>query len=68
MRSKHFRSDRHYYICKSSKTLLELKCCRESESGWSLRAAKRRGCDLWEIIKYKGPHSCVNPLMSTDHR
>lgn len=23
---------------------------------------------MWEIKKYKGPHTCVNPLMNQDHR
>lgn len=62
------RSHQKYYVYKSSKTLLNLKLCRENECGWSLRAAKRKGCDLWEIKKYKGPHSCVNTWMSTDHQ
>lgn len=35
---------------------------------WSLRAAKRKGDDLWEIKKYKGTHTCMNSLTSRGHR
>lgn len=62
------KTHQQYRVYKSSKTLLKLKCSRLSECLWSLRAAKRRKDDMWEIRKYKGPHSCVNPLMNKEHR
>lgn len=61
-------SHQQYYNYKSSPTLLKLKCKQESKCPWSLRAAKRKGDELWEIKKYKGPHTCVSPLMNMDHR
>lgn len=62
------RSHHQYYVHKSSPTLLKLKCKGDSECPWSLRATRRKGDELWEIKKYKGPHTCVNPLMNRDHR
>lgn len=34
---------------------------------WSLRVIKCKGDELWEIKKYKGPHTCINSLMNMDH-
>lgn len=58
------KTHQQYFVYKSSKTLLKLKCSRLSECPWSLRAAKRKRDELWEIRKYKGPHTCVNLLMT----
>lgn len=62
------RKHQQYFVYKSLKTLLKLKCKRLNECPWSRLAAKRKGDDLWEIRKYKGPHTCFNLLMNRDHR
>lgn len=31
-------------------------------------SSKRKGDQLWEIKKYKGQHTSMNPLMNRDHQ
>ncbi|XP_057985419.1 uncharacterized protein LOC131170387 [Hevea brasiliensis] len=33
-----------------------------------MRASRREGSDIWKITRYNGPHTCVNPSISQDHR
>ncbi|RYR66740.1 hypothetical protein Ahy_A03g012798 isoform B [Arachis hypogaea] len=44
--------------------------CRQADSGckWSLRVALRQNLGYWEVRRFGGPHSCMAPTMSQDHR
>ncbi|RVW46035.1 hypothetical protein CK203_068655 [Vitis vinifera] len=45
----------------------EYKKAEWSQCPWRLRATVVKGTSLFEINKYSGPHTCVNPCMNQDH-
>lgn len=69
-----FTSLKHFYkialmlsCLQVHRTLPKLKCKqKETDCAWSLRVAKWKVDESSEIKKYKGAHTCVNPLMNMD--
>ncbi|KAL6328847.1 hypothetical protein AAG906_003864 [Vitis piasezkii] len=62
-------SHQEYIVLSSTKKLLVLRCKKveQSQCPWRLRATVVKGTSLFEINKYSGPHTCVNPCMNQDH-
>ncbi|RVW53212.1 Serine/threonine-protein phosphatase 7 long form-like [Vitis vinifera] len=62
-------SHQEYIVLSSTKKLLVLRCkkAEQSQCPWRLRATVVKGTSLFEINKYSGPHTCVNPCMNQDH-
>ncbi|RVX23680.1 hypothetical protein CK203_000755 [Vitis vinifera] len=62
-------SHQEYIVLSSTKKLLVLRCkkAEQSQCAWRLRATVVKGTSLFEINKYSGPHTCVNPCMNQDH-
>ncbi|KAL6343010.1 hypothetical protein AAG906_017030 [Vitis piasezkii] len=62
-------SHQEYIVLSSTKKLLVLRCKKDEQSqcAWRLRATVVKGTSLFEINKYSGPHTCVNPCMNQDH-
>ena len=62
-------SHQEYIVLSSTKKLLVLryKKAEWSQCPWRLRATVVKGTSLFEINKYSGPHTCVNPCMNQDH-
>ncbi|KAL6335901.1 hypothetical protein AAG906_003526 [Vitis piasezkii] len=62
-------SHQEYIALSSTKKLLALRCKKveQSQCPWRLRAKVVKGTSLFEINKYNGPHTCVNPCMNQDH-
>ena len=53
----------------STKKLLVLRCKKteQFQCPWRLCATVVKGTSLFEINKYSGPHTSVNPCMNQDH-
>ncbi|RVW90032.1 hypothetical protein CK203_035857 [Vitis vinifera] len=62
-------SHQEYIILSSTKKLLVLRCkkAEQSQCPWRLHATVVKGTSLFEINKYSGPHTCVNPCMNQNH-
>lgn len=58
------RSCEQYFIYNSIKALLKCKSHIDVESP----SMKMRGDDLRNIKKYKGPHTCANPIINPNHK
>ena len=65
----YINSPQEYIVLSSTKKLLVLRCkkAEQSQCPWRLRAKVVNGTYLFEINKYSGPHTCVNPCMNQDH-
>ena len=44
-----------------------LKCKEAPQCLWKLRVSIPKGTWFFEIRKYEGPHTCVNPILNRDH-
>ncbi|KAK4406859.1 hypothetical protein Sango_0692400 [Sesamum angolense] len=65
---RHARSE--YYITESSKTKWKMLCKHSTEEQWcrwELRCGYKQKIRRWEIIVYKGTHTCVLNNMSLSH-
>ncbi|KAK5770880.1 hypothetical protein PVK06_047037 [Gossypium arboreum] len=57
----------NYHVVKSKSDKFEVKCAVQDEScSWKIYASLRKRTGLWEIKKYKGPHTCAAGI-SQDH-
>ena len=63
------KAHQEYVVVASSKKLLVLRCkkAEECHCPWKLRAMVVKDTPLFVIIKYTGPHTCVNPCLNRDH-
>ncbi|KAH1031463.1 hypothetical protein J1N35_043637 [Gossypium stocksii] len=57
----------NYNVVKSKSDKFEAKCAvKDGTCSWKIMASLRKKTGLWEIKKYKGPHTCVGGV-SQDH-
>ncbi|PPS20313.1 hypothetical protein GOBAR_AA00267 [Gossypium barbadense] len=50
----------NYNVVKSKSNKFEAKCAvQDGTCSWKIMASLRKKTGLWEIKKYKGPHTCV---------
>ena len=58
-----------YIVLSSIKKLLVVRCKKDEQCQcpWKLHATVTKGTSLFEINKYSGLHTCVNPCMNQDH-
>ncbi|PPR98843.1 hypothetical protein GOBAR_AA21823 [Gossypium barbadense] len=57
----------NYYVVKSKSDKFEAKCAvQDGSCSWKIYASLRKRTGLWEIKKYKGPHTCAAGI-SQDH-
>ncbi|XP_016206183.1 uncharacterized protein LOC107646514 [Arachis ipaensis] len=63
------RKSVEYRVIKSDQLKYHVQC-RQADSGcqWSLRVALRQNLGYWEVRRFGGPHSCLAPTISQDHR
>ena len=63
------KAHQEFVVVASSKKLLVLRCKKTEECQclWKLRAIVVKDTCLFDINKYKGPHTCVNPCFNRDH-
>lgn len=67
---KHYSLRRHqsYKVEESDSRRLSVKCPRFGNGcNWRVRAILGKKSNVWQITKYDGPHTCVNPALSQDH-
>ncbi|XP_052874711.1 uncharacterized protein LOC128280562 [Gossypium arboreum] len=57
----------NYHVVKSKSNKFEAKCAvQDGSCSWKIYASLRKRTGLWEIKKYKGPHTCAAGI-SQDH-
>ncbi|RYQ88807.1 hypothetical protein Ahy_B09g095786 isoform A [Arachis hypogaea] len=63
------RRSAEYRVIESDRLKYHVQCC-QADSGcqWSLRVALCQNLGYWEVRMFGGPHSCLVPTMSQDHR
>ena len=63
------RAHQEFVVVTSSKKLFVLRCkkAEECQCQWKLHVIVVKDTCLFVIIKYKGPHTCVNPCLNQDH-
>ncbi len=50
----------NYHVVKSKSDKFEVKCAvQDGTCSWKIYASLRKRTGLWEIKKYKGPHTCA---------
>ncbi|XP_052886922.1 uncharacterized protein LOC128295399 [Gossypium arboreum] len=60
-------NDVNYHVVKSKSDKFEAKCAvQDGSCSWKIYASLRKRTGLWEIKKYKGPHTCAAGI-SQDH-
>ena len=56
----------NYHVDKSKSEKFEAKCAvQDGTCSWKIMASLRKKTGLWEIKKYKGPHTCVAGIVLT---
>lgn len=61
------KKNRQYKVVESRRTIW--RCACENDCAWKLRASITKNTNgLFQIKKYVGPHHCVYPRTSRDHR
>lgn len=69
VKEHNYRTRRDYATKESDKKSLYLVCAQKNSGcPWKLRACKKKNALLWEITKYKGPHTCFATGRTQDHR
>ncbi|XP_058004075.1 uncharacterized protein LOC131180718 [Hevea brasiliensis] len=69
--AKEYHLHRHHEFCnEETKSRTYAIRCKDTTSNckWRLRASRGKGSDIWKITRYSGPHTCVNPSLSQDHK
>ncbi|XP_058006720.1 uncharacterized protein LOC131182094 [Hevea brasiliensis] len=69
--AKEYHLHRHHEFCnEETKSRTYAIRCKDIKSNckWRLSASRGKGSDIWKITRYKGPHTCVNPSLSQDHK
>ena len=61
------KSHQDFTVYRSNVSVLVLKCKKTPECQWRLREMTVKDTSMFRIIKYKGPHTCVNPCINWDH-
>ena len=63
----HTKKNRQYKVVESRRTIW--RCACENDCSWKLRSSITKNTNgLFQIKKYVGPHHCVYPRTSRDHR